>query len=384
LYIPNNPIRSRNVGPITKIRPVANQIAKTKDMELFASRDANAFQEFIMEARMWWGLQMFPTLLDEYRVASAGRQIKTPEDVAAIMQRSATYRWFCFLERHIQKEKYSANRWGLVEQWLRESDRLDARLAPGTERAAIDPNFRVPEYYARHDIHQHPGNLHGAPTAGVVYEASALSIHPNTKKNELHERFVELVKTHGAFDRILDMGCGFGKSTVPLARAFPQANVMGIDVSAPCLQLAAADSTREGLANIDWRQADLRATNLPDASFDLVTSTMVLHELPPPEIAATLRETHRLLCTGGVSIHLDFRTDDPFWQFIMYGHGLRNNEPYLEPLIRMDLASAYREAGFDAVTIDPFAEREGATAPDYPYWRFPWVAVVARKSASNH
>ena len=358
-------------------------------MKLFRQRNANAFQEFIMEARMWWGLALFPALADEYRARReaaerAGRPVRTVSDVAALLDSSTLYRWFCFLERHIQKAKYSSSRWGLVAQWLREDDRLAERLAPGAGRATLDPALQVPEYYERFDIHQHPGNLHGAANAGVVYEASALSIHPNTKRNELHERFVEVVRAKaGSLQRILDMGCGFGKSTTPLARAFPNAAVVGVDVSAPCLRLAAADAVRAGLDNIEWRQADLRHTALESASFDLVTSTMVLHELPPEEVSASLRETHRLLAPGGVSIHLDFRTSDPFWQFIMYGHGTRNNEPYLEPLIRMDLPTAYREAGFDTVSIEPFAEREGAADADYPYWRLPWVAVIARKATNG-
>ena len=352
-------------------------------MELFRSRSANAFQEFTMEARMWWALEMFPRLHAEYEAARAGRPIATVAEVAALVEPAPLYRWFCFLERHIQKSKYSSSRWGLVEQWLREGDRLESRLAPGADQAALKPGFEVPEYYARHDIHQHPGNLHSADHAGVVYEASALSIHPNTARNELHERFVELVRAHGAFDRILDMGCGFGKSTTPLARAFPAAEVLGIDVSAPCLRLAAADAARAGLANVAWRQEDLRATALAPGRFDLVTSTMVLHELPPAEVAATLRETHRLLAPGGVSIHLDFRTDDPFWRFIMSGHGVRNNEPFMEPFMRMDVAAAYREAGFDEVRVEPFAERDGATAPDYPFWRLPWAAIIARKQQTQ-
>jgi hypothetical protein len=45
----------------------------------------------------------------------------------------------------------------------------------------------------------------------------------------------------------------------------------------------------------------------------------------------------------------------------------------------MDLADAYRRAGFDEVRIEPFAEREGATDPANPFWRFPWAAIIARK-----
>lgn len=357
-------------------------------LTLFRNREANAFQEFIMEARTWWATELFPHLREEYEqrrtlAEQEGRPVRSAEDVAQLFARSTTYAYFCWLERHVQKSKYSSSRWGLVAQLAREGDRAAERLAAAEDaQLELDRDFRVPEYYVAHDIHQHPGNMHADPHAGLVYEASALSIHPRTRRNELHERFVDVVRREGAFAKVLDMGCGFGKSAVPLARAFPHAEVVGVDVSAPCLKLAAADAAAANISNLRFRQADARETGLAPASFDLVTSTMLLHELPDDAVRQTLAETNRLLAPGGVSIHLDFRADDPFWQFIMYGHGVRNNEPFLEPLMRMDLAAAYREAGFDEVRIEPFAEREGATDQANPFWRFPWAAIIARKSVS--
>lgn len=358
-------------------------------LTLFRSREANAFQEFIMEARTWWATELFPRLREEYEARKIlaereGRQVRTAEDVAFLFARSTTYAYFCWLERHVQKSKYSSSRWGLVAQLAREADRAAARLAAAeAARLELKSGFEVPEYYAAHDIHQHPGNLHGDRLAGLVYEASALSIHPGTRKNELHERFLDVVRREGAFSSVLDMGCGFGKSALPLAQAFPRAEVVGVDVSAPCLELAAADAAAAQIRNLRFRQADARKTGLPEGSFDLVTSTMLLHELPQEAVQETLVETNRLLAPGGVSIHLDFRADDPFWQFIMYGHGVRNNEPFLEPLMRMDLAEAYRKAGFELVRIESFAEREGATDPGNSFWRFPWAAIIARKPAQG-
>lgn len=355
-------------------------------LTLFRSREANAFHEFIMEARTWWAVELFPQLREEYEVRKRlaeqeGRQVRTAEDVALLFARSTAYQYFCWLERHVQKSKYSSSRWGLVAQLAQESDRAAERLAAAAKaRLELQDGFQAPDYYVAHDIHQHPGNLHSDPLAGLVYEASALSIHPATRRNELHERFVDVVRRERAgLRKVLDMGCGFGKSALPLARAFPQAEVVGVDVSAPCLKLAAADAAAAKVPNIRFRQADARHTGLEPGSFDLVTSTMLLHELPGQAVEETLAETSRLLAPGGVSIHLDFRADDPFWQFIMYGHGVRNNEPFLEPLMRMDLAEAYRKAGFDEVRIEPFAEREGATDPSNPFWRFPWAAIIARK-----
>ena len=182
---------------------------------------------------------------------------------------------------------------------------------------------------------------------------------------------------------VVDLGCGFGKSTLPFAVAFPDAQVTGLDLSAPCLELAASDAAAAKVPNVHFRQADACATGLAAGAFDLVTSTMLLHELPPPELKAIFAETYRLLAPGALAIHLDFRTDDPFWQFMMYGHGVRNNEPFLAPQMRTDLVALHHEVGFETVQIEPFAERDGATDPGNPYWRFPWAAIIARKPATQ-
>jgi hypothetical protein len=234
-------------------------------LTLFKSREANAFHELVMEVRTWWAVQLFPRLREEYEVRKQlaereGRRVQTPEDVALLFSNSTLYAWFCWLERHVQKSKYSSSRWGLLAQIAREPQTAAERLKPGAP-LKLDPKLRVPDYYSAHDIHQHPGNLHGDESAGVVYEASALSIHPRTKRNELHERFIELVRREGEFQKVIDMGCGFGKSTIPLAHAFPRAQVTGVDLSQPCLKLAAADARFSNLSNIEFRQADARDTD---------------------------------------------------------------------------------------------------------------------------
>jgi len=267
----------------------------------------------------------------------------------------------------------------LVAQIAREPQTAAARLKSGGP-LELDPKLRVPDYYAEHDIHQHPGNLHGDASAGLVYEASALSIHPRTKRNELHERFIELVRREGEFAKVIDMGCGFGKSTIPLAHAFPRAQVTGVDVSEPCLKLAAAEAGNSNLSNINFRQADARRTGLKGGAFDLVTSTMLLHELPPAAVERTLAEAHRLLRPGAAMVHLDFLPRaNAFDELIHFGHARRNNEPFMEPLARMDIARVLERLGFRDIEIVPFEEADGALDPGYRYWRFPWTLIAARR-----
>jgi len=74
-------------------------------------------------------------------------------------------------------------------------------------------------------------------------------------------------------DHVLDVGCGFGATTVPLARAVgPKGRVMGIDISAPLLGRARDRAAAAGVTNVIWREDDAQIAALPARHFDLVVS----------------------------------------------------------------------------------------------------------------
>jgi ubiquinone/menaquinone biosynthesis C-methylase UbiE len=342
-----------------------------------ADRSTAAFQGFLVEAKRYWMSEIWGALKDDYRERAGDRNPVTAEEVAALMEPSPLYWFYAWLERHIQRSKYSG-RYGLAVS-LRDAV---VRLPDGA-RLKRDGSVEVPAYYSAVDTHQHPGNLHGAPNAGLVYMASAGSTQPGaTRGYELHERFAKFLADIGTPRRVLDMGCGFGKSALPIAQRFGDAEVTGIDLAAPCLELAAAEAAEAGARNLAYAQADLLHTGYADGSFDLVTSTMVLHELDTAAVREAFREAHRLLEPGGTVVHLDFRVKgDPFLEFVHYGHARRNNEPYMESLNRLDVAAELARAGFERIRTLPFEEADNAASPDWPTWRFPWTAFVAEKPA---
>ena len=341
------------------------------------NRNRDAFQGFCVEARRYWMSEIWGELKAEYRQQSQGKTAHSADDVAAMLEPNPLYWYYAWLERHIQRAKYSG-RWGLAPSLAHEPP----ERFPNAQ-IKLDPSVPIPQYYAAVDIHQHPGNLHGAPGAGAVYKASAGSTQPGaTAGYELHERFAQYVERLGRFDRILDMGCGFGKSALPLATRFSNAMIKGVDLAAPCLELAAAEAVTSAVPNLAYEQADARHTPYDEESFDLVTSTMVLHELDEPALRELFRETYRLLEPGGTVVHLDFQVRDPFLEFIHLGHSRRNNEPYMRPLNKMDVARELTSLGFTDIRIEPFEEADGATRPEWPTWRFPWMAFVAKKPAA--
>lgn len=292
------------------------------------------------------------------------------------LEASVLYQYYCWLERHLQRYKYSG-RYGLQPYHAQDRARLEKSLEGSP--AEIKPGFQQPEYYTRIDIHQHPGGVWSDPIAGFVYERGARSTTPlaGTKHRDLHQRLTEAaLERCPEPQRVLDMGCGFGKSTKPFYEALGKGKVEGIDLSAPCLRLAARDASEAAR----FRQVDATRTDYPDASFDLVTSTMLLHELPPREVEKVLAEAARLLKPGGRMVHLDFLpADDDFARLIHFGHARRNNEPYMEPLAKMDLPAVLERLGFRNIEVTPFEEADGTLAPGYAYWRFPWTLISAQR-----
>ncbi len=345
------------------------------------SRAATAFQEFIGSLRQGWSNQLYPALHQHYRQIDDGSTAAKADQAISEVSRTTLYQWFSFIERHFQRMKYSDPRWGLAQTFEQAPDWVRARLAAADQSAwlELDPALDIPAYYGAIDIHQHPGNLVGADYDGLMYQASATSIHPNTRRFEAHERFADRVLEHGRFRSVLNMGCGFGKCSLPIAARLPEARVIGIDLSAPCLRLAAATLSESGLTNVRFAQRNALQSGYADASFDLVTSTQLLHELPVEDIHRVLRESFRLLQPGGQVMHLDFRPRGRWMEFLIDGHSVRNNEGFMPAFNRMDMHEALAAAGFEAIQITPFAETEGATSADWPYWRFPWTLFSARK-----
>ena len=323
--------------------------------------DGRAFaagQAFLLSTKTWWTRVLYPEVRAEFE------------------KDTVLYRYFCWLERHLQRFKYSG-RYGLQPYLAQDRARLEKSLEGAP--AELNPGLKYPEYYTRIDIHQHPGGVWSDPIAGFVYERGARSTTPlaGQRHRDLHERLTAAaLERCPAPQRVLDMGCGFGKSTRPFSEALGPGKVEGIDLSAPCLRLAARDAA--GAAR--FRQVDASRTDYPDSSFDLVTSTMLLHEMPPAVVEKTLAESARLLKKGGRMVHLDFLpAEDEFSRLIHFGHGRRNNEPFMEPLAGMDLAALLERLGFRNVEIRPFEEADGALAPGYQYWRFPWTLISAER-----
>jgi SAM-dependent methyltransferase len=96
---------------------------------------------------------------------------------------------------------------------------------------------------------------------------------------------------------VLEAGCGVGAQTVTLAQRSPEARFTAIDVSAESIAAARQRVDREGLTNVQLRQADVFALPFAAESFDHVFVCFVLEHLARPAEALAILE--RVLRPGG-------------------------------------------------------------------------------------
>lgn len=291
-----------------------------------------------------------------------GRIPSTYREVRSLMQDDPYFRAFSLLNRATQELLWDTVGESVERQLpaLLEAQRRVPRSG-GTLR--IDPDFVLPEYARKVDIHVMPGSFHSAlgeddVYAGAVYDRGVYLYAYGglgTTNAGLGESTVALVRERFpalAPKRILDMGCGVGMATHPLAIAFPDAEIQAVDIAAPMLRYAHGRSEALGIP-IHYSQQNAAATDFADGSFDLVVSTIMLHEIPQKVIRQVVAECHRLLSPGGVMVHNDMVgwPTDPFQEFMAEWNVHHNNEPFERGSGTFDWEVACKSAGFPAETV---------------------------------
>jgi SAM-dependent methyltransferase len=126
-------------------------------------------------------------------------------------------------------------------------------------------------------------------TIALAYDA-ARGYSPKVLKQWL-DLIAASVPTHPAM--IVDLGCGTGRFTYPLAVRF-QARVIGFDPSEKMLAAA-----RQKIDNdlVEFRQAAAERVPLESGCADIIFMSMVLHHLKDPALVAS--ECHRVIREGG-------------------------------------------------------------------------------------
>ncbi len=145
--------------------------------------------------------------------------------------------------------------------------------------------------------------------------------------------------------RILDLGCGNGRLAILLAQSGNA--VIGIDNSDEQIRLARSNPASAAAfspgGSLEFRQAPMEATGLPDASFDTVILSQSLHHAAKPKEA--LAESRRLLAPAGRILILDLLAHGEEWMRTRFGD-------FWLGFTQSDLEGWLKESGFADVNFE--------------------------------
>jgi SAM-dependent methyltransferase len=89
---------------------------------------------------------------------------------------------------------------------------------------------------------------------------------------------------NGDDTKVADVGCGHGVSTILMAKAYPNSQIIGFDYHKPSIEWARNQAEKEGLKNISFEVSG--ATDYPGDDYDLVTFFDCFHDMGNPAGAA--------------------------------------------------------------------------------------------------
>ena len=304
-------------------------------------------------------------------VATHGREPESRQDVASVMKDDPYYMFWSALQRVSQQAIWDS----VTDVIEHDGERLDAEAEaltahkPAGGSLNLNPNLPMPPYVTAADIHLMPG--------GYVCDGSN-EMRPNEiRQGPLYDRGLYLYiggqcgpendglsyMLNGAIKarfpdfsprRILDVGCTIGNSTTPWKKLYPDAEVIGIDVSDTMLRYAHARAEGLGVP-VGFMQTNAEFTEFEAGSFDLVASCLLLHETSATALPRILAECRRLLRPGGLMAHLDVPQVhglSPIQAFLTSWEEENNNENFAHLIREMDLVAVAQGAGWpeDAIS----------------------------------
>jgi ubiquinone/menaquinone biosynthesis C-methylase UbiE len=249
-----------------------------------------------------------------------------------------------------------------VQEYVTSLPRLAAEVARMQRRArrgavrelpeGVDLG-RYPDYFRRNFHWQTDGYL--SRRSAELYDLGVEFLFLGTADVMRRQVIPPLSDTlRGAAEpvRVLDVGCGTGRTLYQLSLAHPRHKYFGVDLSPFYV-----DRARELLAGRDVSLLVDNAENLPlrDASFDAAVSVFLFHELPLRARRNVLAEMHRVLKPGSLLVIEDAAqlSDAKPLEVFLDNFGRSMNEPFFLDYMRSDLEPELERAGFQIERVEP-------------------------------
>jgi ubiquinone/menaquinone biosynthesis C-methylase UbiE len=290
---------------------------------------------------------------------------KTPGLASRLVNGVLSIKPLANLAKHQAREMMIKRAEKIGVHWREEAQALLARNWEAELLSVQNPDLVYPKYYFTSFHAYEQGNM--SWEAATEVEVAARAVHAGIWPEagaegdaKLRASYHEIIKSQIASSpqNIVDLGCSVGMSTFALGDVYPQAKIVGVDLSPYFLAVAQYRSQQKQaeLSNQKsptWVHAAAESTGLPAAAFDLVSICLVCHELPQKATREIFREARRLLRVGG---HLTIMDMNP--QSEVYAKMppyiltlLKSTEPYLDQYFGLDIEQALVDSGFAQPTI---------------------------------
>ena len=214
-------------------------------------------------------------------------------------------------------------------------------------RARPDAVARFPEYYRRNFHYQTDGYLsdHSAQIYDHQVEVLFMGSADAMRRQALLPLGAFLDGRRVAETRLLDIACGTGRFLTFVKDNYPRLPVVALDLSPN--YLAKARTQLKPWPNVDFTQGLAETLPFADASFDVVSSVYLLHEVPDEIRRRILSETARVLRRGGRLILVDSlqQGDRPYFDILIKNFPRSFHEPYYAGYARTDFIALGASVG---------------------------------------
>ncbi len=301
-----------------------------------------------------------------------------------VAERDPTHHLERFFQRYVAEENFTRGIPAIEERRAQYQAFATAAPPNGSNGAGgtleLDPTLEMPKYFDGVEWHLEPGGWDGYDLYGALF---AFGVGPLVFKHggyaavgigaDIIQQRLDTVrqlpkKTYG---RIYEPGCGGVSTLSALHAVFPEAELVGCDLSAGLLANGHQIAEKRGI-KVALKQRDAVATGEPDESVDAVVTYALHHELPPKANVEMFKEMFRIMKPGADILLADpppFRAVEPYHSAILDWDTDHREEPFFSAAALADWDEELRKIGF--VDVESYAL--GADS-------YPWV-TRARKPA---